>query len=495
MPKKFLLLAFATSFLVSVPAQAVDSSLTRSFTDIDANDPYFWSFEINKDLGIITGDGNPSAGEQTTVRPEDGGNRAETMAMLLRRLEAERGEEIDTSSYQNCFIDVQDQWFAGPVCYAKQQGWVEGYPDGYFHPEREVIEAEFWKMLLNTAGYENEISQVEALLEGTEYEWYEPFTTTAQLYNLVPGNAAIVPGDSTRRKTMSEGNTRTLVGVLELLSEDVEESTKPAYNPRDLEDYVEEEDLPLAAELVTGTYVQRWEEHVADTVEANYDHQAPSASSIDKSSLDFYDNEYFCGNISQTTESGYTVNYEDGSALRYRMNRGVNLVNVKLESRDGILYVEHAFGNAYLNSREVTFSDYGISSYSEVGHGYFGQNVQDNRDDGMYNFDIGTYISDYPDFELVIRGDDFYFPVRRESSYTYYEDPSQNQFEATTISISADRVLVSSGFPSTDTITYEATGDLLGSGSLKTTAKVLGTNEVETTYTNWSFHSCEESNS
>lgn len=44
----------------------------------------------------------------------------------------------DENLYENCFEDVEDEWFAPYVCYAKEKGWVTGYPDGTFKPENNV---------------------------------------------------------------------------------------------------------------------------------------------------------------------------------------------------------------------------------------------------------------------------------------------------------------------------------------------------------------------
>ena len=45
-------------------------------------------------------------------------------------------------TFNNCFSDVGEEWFAPYVCYAQWAGWIEGYADGTFKPAQTVNKAE-----------------------------------------------------------------------------------------------------------------------------------------------------------------------------------------------------------------------------------------------------------------------------------------------------------------------------------------------------------------
>ena len=49
------------------------------------------------------------------------------------------------------FPDINpDDWFAKDIKKLTETGVISGYPDGYFHPEREMTVAEFIKILGST---------------------------------------------------------------------------------------------------------------------------------------------------------------------------------------------------------------------------------------------------------------------------------------------------------------------------------------------------------
>ncbi|MBT3864434.1 S-layer homology domain-containing protein [Candidatus Peregrinibacteria bacterium] len=54
--------------------------------------------------------------------------------------------------YEGCFDDVGEEWFAPFVCYAKDIGWTGGYVDGTFQPYRSATTAEATIMILTSLG-------------------------------------------------------------------------------------------------------------------------------------------------------------------------------------------------------------------------------------------------------------------------------------------------------------------------------------------------------
>ncbi len=118
-------------------------------------------------------------------------SRAELMAVTARML----GIEPDVNTYKNCFFDVQTQWFAPYICYAKEQNWVEGYGNGNFLPGQKVSSSEAMKIILNPY-YGNEIQsqslsdQLYALerksLSADQHEvsWFTPYLAFAAHANI-----------------------------------------------------------------------------------------------------------------------------------------------------------------------------------------------------------------------------------------------------------------------------------------------------------------------
>ncbi|MFO0781237.1 MAG: beta-propeller domain-containing protein [Candidatus Gracilibacteria bacterium] len=53
---------------------------------------------------------------------------------------------------KNCFPDVKDEWFAPYVCEAKSLGIVQGYPDGNFKPDEKINFSEASKIIVNAYG-------------------------------------------------------------------------------------------------------------------------------------------------------------------------------------------------------------------------------------------------------------------------------------------------------------------------------------------------------
>lgn len=86
-----------------------------------------------------------------TFRPLGLINRAEFTKMVV---EGVLGLTPDETVYQNCFADVNDEWFAKYICYAKESGWVVGYSDG-FHPADNITRSEAVKILSEAYEWED----------------------------------------------------------------------------------------------------------------------------------------------------------------------------------------------------------------------------------------------------------------------------------------------------------------------------------------------------
>lgn len=149
---------------------SVTPAFAASLTDV-GNSKNKAAIEFLSDKGVIGGypDG--------TFRPLNTVNRAE----LLKILVGGKGAAPTMDTYSNCFPDVTNEWFAPFVCYAKEQGWVGGYPDGTFRPASTVNTAEAIKMVVNAQGYQIPESAPAFLYEDVENSaWYAPYVKAAK---------------------------------------------------------------------------------------------------------------------------------------------------------------------------------------------------------------------------------------------------------------------------------------------------------------------------
>ncbi len=180
------------------------------YYDIAADHVNYEAVKYMDDNGII--DGYPDGG----FGPDGEINRAELMKMVVEMMGVDGGEGT------GCFPDVNDDWYAPYVCYAYDQGWVDGYPDGTFQPGNYTNRAEAIKMILN-AYFEGEIPGIDTLELSPEYhadvpndasedEWYYSFVEYAALadvldlqhIDLISFGYNYFPGENMTRKEVAE---------------------------------------------------------------------------------------------------------------------------------------------------------------------------------------------------------------------------------------------------------------------------------------------------
>lgn len=121
----------------------------------------------NAAVGLLTYQGSVEGNPDGTFRPDRMLNRAE----FLKIASSVSGQEIAVPD-EGCFPDIRtSDWFMAYVCTAFGYDYVRGYPDGLFHPERNVNYAEAVKILVNMFGYN--------VSEGTGERWYVPYMDAA----------------------------------------------------------------------------------------------------------------------------------------------------------------------------------------------------------------------------------------------------------------------------------------------------------------------------
>jgi len=127
-----------------------------------------------------------------SYQPDATVNRAEFTKILVG---AVLGEE-PASSASACFPDVgAGDWFSSYVCYAKQNGYIGGYPDGTFKPADPINLAEAAKILVNTLS----VFQGDTPAD----PWYRPYITALQNQSYIPDTLKAF-GQNVTRGEMAE---------------------------------------------------------------------------------------------------------------------------------------------------------------------------------------------------------------------------------------------------------------------------------------------------
>jgi hypothetical protein len=162
MKKLFLILTLAIGIL-SVP------QVQAEFSDLPKTDHHYFPLSYLEFESVIQGY------DDGTVRPGNLINRAELVKILVE------GQGLLTnSSHKNCFPDVKEEWYASYVCFAKEKGWVEGYPNGTFQAGNNVNKVEALKIILNAFGVETiRASRARIFSDTSVDDWFAPFLATA----------------------------------------------------------------------------------------------------------------------------------------------------------------------------------------------------------------------------------------------------------------------------------------------------------------------------
>lgn len=147
------------------------------FPDVEEGNEYFVAVSFLKDAGLIEGY------EDGTFKPYQDINRAEALKVLLGAFPEEGMAEMEPASPDpELFPDVlSSDWFYAYVMEAKEDGLVEGYPDGLFHPERTINKAESLKIaLIREGGFIPEEATAMPYTDVPTTEWYAPYAEVSK---------------------------------------------------------------------------------------------------------------------------------------------------------------------------------------------------------------------------------------------------------------------------------------------------------------------------
>lgn len=197
---------FALALMVAMVLPLQAFAVSPTFPDVSKDHKNFYAVEVLKAASVLGGypDG--------TFKPENGINRAEYATVLVNAI---LGESPDANTYKNCFPDVTTEWFAPHICYAKEQGWIAGYPDGTFQPVKNVNRAEALLMMFNST--EPESADLVPMTEDpfadvSMDQWFAKYVNLAKTVQITEESSGnFYPGNDATRGVVAEYLFRKMV--------------------------------------------------------------------------------------------------------------------------------------------------------------------------------------------------------------------------------------------------------------------------------------------
>ncbi|PIQ76126.1 hypothetical protein COU78_00605 [Candidatus Peregrinibacteria bacterium CG10_big_fil_rev_8_21_14_0_10_49_24] len=182
-----------------------NGSGVEDFSDVSSSHPYAQAIHWGKESGVLSGYPDGTFGPDKTV------NRAEFLKIVL----GAKGSDVASASESTGFRDVDENaWYTPYVRYGKQQGIVQGYPDGSFKPEQPVNFAEALKMAYVALGISGDTSASGA--------WYEPYLSHAKSNQVLFSNNVNVGAGMSRKD---------VVWIVWRLLEGTDATDEPAAEP------------------------------------------------------------------------------------------------------------------------------------------------------------------------------------------------------------------------------------------------------------------------
>ena len=139
-------------------------STKSGFRDVASGSWYNTYVATLNNAGVITDSSNGY------FRPNEAITRAELAAMLAKFSE--------TTSAENYFNDVSAKyWAANAIAICAKLGWITGYPDGTFRPDRNVTRAELMAMINRATGRAPKSADaflpgMKTWIDNTSDKWY-----------------------------------------------------------------------------------------------------------------------------------------------------------------------------------------------------------------------------------------------------------------------------------------------------------------------------------
>lgn len=156
-------------FLLLITLNRISVQAIAPFTDISSSFSYEKPITFIYERGIVEGYPDGTFRFWKTV------NRAELLKIILESIY----EDIQSYTNSNCgFHDVEiNEWYTKYICFAKDQGIVQGYSDGSFQPARDVNFVEALKITELAYNWNIDIHP---------NEWYQNFVVEGERKNVLP---------------------------------------------------------------------------------------------------------------------------------------------------------------------------------------------------------------------------------------------------------------------------------------------------------------------
>ena len=145
----------------------IGSGAASAFEDVGENHIYFDSIDYLETNGFAEGY------DDGTFLPDVKINRAEFLKIVLEN------KSYFVSDSKDCFKDVTDQWFAPYICYAYENGYVNGYEDGTFLPAQNISFAEAAKIIIEVNAYNGFNAEPSD-------NWYDPYIVLMSESEAIP---------------------------------------------------------------------------------------------------------------------------------------------------------------------------------------------------------------------------------------------------------------------------------------------------------------------
>jgi len=147
-----------------------------------------------------------------TFKPQEPINRAELLKILVE------SRVSDVPNGEDCFADVLEDWYASYVCYAKDEGWVEGYSDGSFGPGKNINRAEAIAMLFKVYADDVDFSEPgeeegPIYLDVSESAWYANYLYTGREMGVLVSESYFYPENEITRGDMASALYHLLISL------------------------------------------------------------------------------------------------------------------------------------------------------------------------------------------------------------------------------------------------------------------------------------------
>lgn len=164
----------------------------KLFTDVNSNHPAYQALIDLAEQEIVTGDADTG-----NARLDETLNRAEFVKLIT----IAREDTIKTGSCmkRSTFQDVKSgKWYYDFVQNMQTQNIVEGYPDGYYRPGKDINFAEAYKIMAVSFGYTT-VKDAANQAQAENLKWYQPYQQVLEDAGVLPQQLWVSDIDTGRK--------------------------------------------------------------------------------------------------------------------------------------------------------------------------------------------------------------------------------------------------------------------------------------------------------